>query len=145
MFYECNYLKYLDVTSFDTSKVKSMSFMFCSCSNLLELDLSSFDFSALFSITNDIYFVQPLDGIFVDCKKLKTIYVSPDGFNDDFYALGGAFGSNNDLVGGNGSKYVDYSDANSHNMHETHKYFKIDGGAGNPGFLTDIADKTVNP
>ena len=144
MFWNDSSLNKINLSSFDTSKVKSMSFMFYSCSNLLELDLSSFDFSALFSITNDIYFVQPLDCIFVGCEKLKTIYVSPDGFNDDFYALGGAFGSNNDLVGGNGSKYVDYSDANTHNMHETHKYFKIDGGAGNPGFLTDIADKPQN-
>ena len=43
MFYFCNSLSSLDLSSFDTSKVNNMYFMFYYCSSLRSLDLSSFD------------------------------------------------------------------------------------------------------
>jgi surface protein len=45
MFYDCNKLTSIDLSSFDTSKVTNMSYMFDSCSSLTTLDLSNFDTS----------------------------------------------------------------------------------------------------
>ena len=43
MFADCNNLKKLDLTAFNTENVKDMDRMFYSCQNLISLDLSSFD------------------------------------------------------------------------------------------------------
>ena len=49
MFYDCEKLESLDVSSFDTSKVTNMSTMFAICPKLTKLDVSSFDTS---NVTN---------------------------------------------------------------------------------------------
>ena len=43
MFYNCNHLNNLDLSSFDTKNVTNMRDMFSLCKNLNNLDLSSFD------------------------------------------------------------------------------------------------------
>ena len=43
MFYFCENLNSIDLSSFDTKKVTNMSDMFRNCENLQNLDLSSFD------------------------------------------------------------------------------------------------------
>ncbi|MCD7950140.1 MAG: DUF285 domain-containing protein, partial [Erysipelotrichaceae bacterium] len=45
MFYNCQELTELDLSSFDTSNVSDMSYMFYRCRSLTELDLSSFNTS----------------------------------------------------------------------------------------------------
>ena len=45
LFFGCNSLKYLDLSSFNTSKVKYMNSLFNGCSSLTSLDLSNFDTS----------------------------------------------------------------------------------------------------
>lgn len=42
MFYKCSSLKNLDVSHFDTSQVKDMSYMFACCDSLKSLDVSHF-------------------------------------------------------------------------------------------------------
>ena len=63
MFYICNNLTTLDLSSFDTSAVTSMGGMFDNCDRLTTLDLSSFDTSA---VTN-------MDFMFYNCNNLTTI------------------------------------------------------------------------
>lgn len=63
MFYGCNRLTTLDLSSFNTSAVTSMGGMFENCSKLTILDLSSFDTS---SVTNMMY-------MFYNCTNLTTI------------------------------------------------------------------------
>ena len=64
MFYGCNSLTDLDLSSFDTSKVEYMNEMFYNCSSLTSLDLSSFNLSNLSDVPSDV---------FTGCNKLSTI------------------------------------------------------------------------
>ena len=43
MFYDCSSLKELNLSNFNTSKVKYMDFMFYNCYSLTNLDISNFD------------------------------------------------------------------------------------------------------
>ena len=45
MFEGCKYLESIDLSSFDTSNVKNMQWMFYDCYNLKSLDLSTFNLS----------------------------------------------------------------------------------------------------
>jgi len=54
------------LSSFDTSNVTNMSYMFEGCTGLTNLDLSSFDTS---KVTN-------MGSMFYNMTNLKTIYVS---------------------------------------------------------------------
>ena len=63
MFNNCNQLKYLNISSFDTSSVTIMENMFTSCKNLESLDLSNFDTSS----------VKTMKYMFKDCSKLTML------------------------------------------------------------------------
>ena len=63
MFYGCNKLTTLDLSSFNTSAVTMMNEMFKYCDRLTTLDLSSFDTSA----------VNFMTGMFYNCGNLTTI------------------------------------------------------------------------
>ena len=92
MFQDNYYLKSLDVSSFDTSKVTDMSEMFAGCENLIILDLSNFDTSNVTDMSNmfcgcssltslnvssfDTSKVTNMSYMFRDCSLLETIYVS---------------------------------------------------------------------
>ena len=56
----------LDLSSFDTSNVTYMRWMFKCCSSLTQLDISNFDTSK----------VTKMYEMFNSCSKLTTIYVS---------------------------------------------------------------------
>ena len=58
------FLTTLDLSSFDTSKVTNMSYMFGNCSSLTTLDLSSFDTSM----------VPAVKYMFYGCENLTTVY-----------------------------------------------------------------------
>ena len=60
MFAGCESLTALDLSSFDTSKVKDMSWMFVGCESLTALDLFSFDTAKV----TDMY------GMFEGCQSL---------------------------------------------------------------------------
>ena len=64
MFRGCNSLTTLDLSSFDTSSVRNMSYMFDGCSSLTTLDLSSFDTSSvstMYSMFDGCYSLTALD------------------------------------------------------------------------------------
>ena len=56
----------LDLSSFDTSNVTNMSYMFYYCQNLTSLDVSNFDTSN----------VTDMSGMFNDCRNLTSLDVS---------------------------------------------------------------------
>lgn len=63
MFRNFNELTSIDLSNFDTSKVKGMSCMFFNCSDLYKLDLSNFDTSK----------VNDMTCMFFNCFNLTTI------------------------------------------------------------------------
>lgn len=66
MFYKCENLQSVDLTSFDTSNSVSFSDMFKECSNLENIDVSQFNTSKA------LYF----DGMFAFCRKVTELDVS---------------------------------------------------------------------
>lgn len=66
MFYNCKKLTELDVSRFDTSKVKNLGNMFRECNNLISIDVSGFDTSK----------VTSLSSMFSGCSKLNNIDVT---------------------------------------------------------------------
>ncbi len=94
---------------FNTSSVTNMEEMFSNCINIVELDLSSFNTSA----------VTYMGGMFGGCENLKTIYATEKFVTDKFDGANEMFNRNNQLVGGNGTKYCDELDNSS-------KYARID-------------------
>ena len=92
MFYNCNSLTSLDISSFDTSNVTNMGRMFFSCNGLTELNVSSFDTSnvtnmnAMFqkcatliklNLSNfDTSNVVDMSWMFHDCNSLKDLNLS---------------------------------------------------------------------
>ena len=66
MFYDCNELTSLDVSSFNTNNVTDMSYMFNNCNKLTSLDVSSFNTTNVTDISN----------MFYNCNKLTSLDVS---------------------------------------------------------------------
>ena len=66
MFYECDKLTSLDVSSLDTSKATNMKYMFGFCESLQTLDVSNFDTSK----------VTDMSFMFDDCQSIQTLDVS---------------------------------------------------------------------
>ena len=119
MFNYCSQLRSIDLSHFNTEKVTFMAGMFVFCSKLKSLDLTSFNTS---NVTNMLE-------MFNGCSSLETIYVrdgwSTAALSEDYLM----FMDCSSLVGGEGTAY----DAN----HVNASYAHIDGGADNPGYLTD--------
>ena len=92
MFYFCYNLINIDLSYFDSSKVKNMSYMFALCINLIHLDLSFLDTSNATSMNNMFCLCKNLqmlnlfsfktinvinmNGMFSDCTNIKTINLS---------------------------------------------------------------------
>lgn len=92
MFYYCRELILLDLSSFNTSNVKSMYRMFGYCSKLTTLDLSSFDTSNVTSMRQMFYYSKALTSLnlsslntsnvidmysmFEYCSKIKSLDLS---------------------------------------------------------------------
>jgi surface protein len=70
IFYACNSLKSLNLSSFNTTSVRNMKGMFSGCSELVSLDLSNFNFT---SISN-------VEDMFSGCSELD--YVNLYNFHD---------------------------------------------------------------
>ena len=63
MFSGCTSLKELNLSSFNTNKVKYMTLMFCDCSSLKELNFSSFNTN---QVTDMLWM---FDSINKSCKR----------------------------------------------------------------------------
>ena len=121
MFEGCSNLTSLDLSSFNTRNVTNMSTMFYNCSTLTSLDLSSFNTGS----------VTSMGWMFCGCSCLKFIFVGNEWTTDNVKTGTGLFSSCTMLVGGSGTKY----DSN----HTDYTYAHLDGGASNPGYLSDKA------
>ena len=121
MFYECEALTDLDLTTFNTAKVTSMENMFILCQGLQRIDLTSFNTAQ----------VNNMEYMFYYCRSLRAIFVGPGWSTAGaiFLDTENMFGDCKSLVGGLGTTY----DAN----HTDKAYAHIDGGPGNPGYLSD--------
>lgn len=144
MFMYCNKLTSLNLSSFNTTHVHDMSDMFYGCESLTILDLSSFytlnvtDMSGMFfknamSVLDLSSFntanVTNMMGMFRMCPYLTTIYVS-DGWTTDNVTNGNEmFMGCQNLKGGQGTVFTQ--------AYMGVEYAHIDGGASNPGYLTD--------
>jgi len=92
MFYGCNQLRELDVSSFDTSEVTIMQAMFRGCHNLTELDVSNFEtsrvknFAQMFTSCFRIEYLdlsnfdtsraENMSSMFCACSVLRSVDVS---------------------------------------------------------------------
>ena len=121
MFFYCSGLTNLDVSNFNTSKVSLMTNMFFTCSGLTSLDLSSFNTAQ----------VSIMSGMFAGCENLTTIYVGNEWSTAILSMSSNMFLNCSSLVGGMGTTY----DEN----HVDAAYAHIDGGPGNPGYLSEKA------
>ena len=118
MFEGCEAITSLNVSSFNTSNVTRMTCMFADCHKLSELDLSSFNTSN----------VTSMGRMFRGDSLLTTVFVS-NGWSTAKVEKGDdMFKGCTSLVGGSGTLW----DEN----HTDYSYAHIDGGAGNPGYLT---------
>ena len=113
MFYNCNSLINLNLSSFNTSNVTDMGVMLAWCNSLTTLDLSSFDTS---NVTN-------MSNMFWNDEKLKTIYVSDLWNTSNVTNSSGMFSICNSLVGAVPYEYgkFDVSMANYTNGYLTYK------------------------
>jgi len=114
--------------NWDVSKVVTMSEMFNANGKDMHLeyvDLSSFNTLSL----------KDVESMFNGCYRLKTVYVG-DGWDlSKVTDFANVFAGCDNLVGGAGTTF----------MGTNLKYAHVDGGTENPGYLTHINDKPVNP
>ena len=120
MFSSCKNLNTINVSGWKTDKVKSMQNMFNYCSSLESLDLSSFDTSK----------VTDMGSMFNNCSSLTTIYCGNGWNTGKVTASSGMFNDCTKLVGDAGTKYD--------SSHTDKAYAHADGGTGNPGYLTMV-------
>ena len=66
LFYNNNYLKYINLSNFNTSKVTNFSYMFYQNYYLTELDITNFDTSN----------AKDMSGMFTNCKRLTYLNIS---------------------------------------------------------------------
>ena len=74
VFWDCNSLTSIDLSSFNTSSVTDMNNMFARCSSLTALDLSNFDTSNVTSMGNP--YGYGYGGMFGECKSLTSLDLS---------------------------------------------------------------------
>lgn len=112
-----------NISSWDTKNVEDMEFLFRDCPSLVSLDLSGWN-------TGN---VTDMSHIFLGCGRLVSVYVGSGWNTDNVSSSGKMFEQCKKLKGGQGTSYD--------SAHTDKAYARIDGGAENPGYFTDIADK----
>lgn len=115
----------IDLNDFDTSKISSMSFMFCYCSRLRDIDLSHFNTSNTFDMSHMFYYsfidninlqnfdtsrVRNFSGMFAGCSNLNTLDLS-NFTSDNLYATHSMFMNCFNL------KYINLSNLTARNLH----------------------------
>lgn len=116
------------LNKFNTSNVINMSYLFYYDSKLTEIDLSSFSTSSLQQYNVGVMFAFN--------STLTKIYVSQLWDVSNFNPGPIVFTNCPLLVGGNGTTFNESEDRINMAI--------IDGANGQPGYLTDIADKPTN-
>ena len=96
MFSNCEFLSEIDISSFDTSNVKLMAYLFLNCKNIKTINLSTFNTRNAISISNmfkdcleleeaDLsnFVIEQADSsdLFKNCSKLKNIKIKKDAYN----------------------------------------------------------------
>ena len=114
----------IDLSSFDTSNVIDMSYMFKSMTEIVTLDLSSFDTSN----------VRNMREMFSGDSLLNRIFVSDKFVTDRVSQSNNIFSSCYNLVGGNGTDYKPWYDS-------ALGMAVIDGANNDMGLFTEINDK----
>lgn len=112
-----------NITSWNTKNVEDMEFLFRDCTSLTTLDLSGWNTAN----------VTDMSHMFLSCGRLVSIYVGSGWNTDNASSSGKMFEQCKKLKGGKGTSYD--------SAHTDKAYARIDGGAENPGYFTDIADK----
>lgn len=115
-----NKIKSLDLSSFDTSNVTNMNQMFGYCENITKLDLSNFDTSN----------VTDMAQMFWQDAMLKAIIVSSDFKVDQVTESVDMFTECNSLKGCKGTTIS----GNPKNI----SYARIDNPPDNPGYFSDV-------
>lgn len=114
----------LELPDFTQSRIRDITSMFKDNYYLESLNLTKLPMNRITNLTN----------AFLDCRKLKTIYVQNDYIPKSVIAQG-TFNGCTSLVGGSGTKYdptfIDSTAA------------RIDGGINSPGYFTSISDKPL--
>lgn len=122
MFFQCELLKSVDLSSLNLPSVKYLYEMFYGCTSLETVGLQGLG-------TQD---EMDLSGMFDICYNLHTIYVGtswvPDSIKHSLAPSSSMFYGCSSLVGGAGTK------CSSSNV--TIEYARVDGGEDNPGYLT---------
>lgn len=126
MFRGCSKLLNIDLSTFNTNNITAVATFIQGCTSLITLDLSSFR-----AIPN--FAVREFDNL----SSLETVYVSENWSTENLADNMPIFGSNTNLEGGNGTKYVDSNPKDK-------TYARIDGKDGLPGYFTDVKDKPKN-
>ncbi|MBP3786863.1 MAG: BspA family leucine-rich repeat surface protein [Prevotella sp.] len=116
-----------DFSNFKSPNLKRTVCMFHGCTSMTSLDLSSLNTA---NVTEN-------EAMFNGCTALTTIYVGSgwDMSNATDNWVDNMFLDCTSLVGGAGTRY----DANNYGT----SYAHIDGGASNPGYLTELIRKTL--
>ncbi len=76
MFFYCESLTSLDLSSFDTSKVENMGWMFSYCESLTALDLSNFDTSKVTDMNEMFRLCESLTSLDLSNRNILNIKVS---------------------------------------------------------------------
>lgn len=119
-FFGCSNLEtFIGLENLNTSNVTNMASMFDGCYSLTSLDLSSFNTTS----------VTEMKMMFYGCTNLTTIYVRSGWSTANVRSSDYMFEGCDRIVGGRGTQWdPDHVDA---------AYAHVDGGANNPGYLTD--------
>ncbi len=154
MFYDCQSLKSIDLSQFKGNRATDMSQMFYLCTNLEAITFSK-DFSTaevlnMARMFQNCYKIESLDlsmfntakvtnmqDMFRWCDKLSNISVGSSWSTNSLTIGSDMFYSCIQLVGGSGTFF---------NGNETDAvYAHVDGGSGNPGYLTLSGKESSKP
>ncbi len=128
MFYSCP-LESIDVSHFDTSKVRAMGAMFYKCKNLKNIDVSNFDTS---NVDNEY---AGLSMMFFDCSSLTMLDLSKFTISTD--------ANNEGML--NGCSSLEALTVPSSAVHLPSTVFDGVGTANAPCTLTYPSDFTITP
>ena len=73
MFYNCDKIKKINLSSFDTKNVTNMSHMFGYCKNIVNLDLSSFNTKKVTNIEEMFFYCEKLENLKLSTFDTKSV------------------------------------------------------------------------
>lgn len=152
MFQNCRLLKEIDISSFDTSNVSYMHYMFAYCTSLEKIvGLENLDTSKcrnFRSMFSDCWKISELklakfntdnatdfSNMFANCKSLRRTYATDDFKTTTNSECLNMFLNCYNIQGEKGTTYVNtFIDSTG---------ARIDGGPSNPGYFTAISQKPI--